>query len=203
MTIVKAKQKPFSAAALFQSSALLTILQIILASCFMGICAQIKIPLFFTPVPLTVQTSGVMLIAIFLGRRKAMYAMMCYLMQGCIGLPVWAGGAAGFMHFMGPTGGYLMAYIAQACFIGWFFERQEKASLLQIVGVFTLSVCLQLGIGSLWLARFVGIQQCFALGFFPFISSEIARAVLIAVCIRSGRNKNKKWMNLRFGRESS
>lgn len=159
--------------------------QILLASCLMGLCAQIEIPLPFTPVPLTIQTAGVMLIALSLGGRKGLYAILCYLFQGCVGLPVWAGGAAGSIHFFGPTGGYLMAYVLQVAFIGWWIERKQGASSLYVVGILLASVCLQLGVGTLWLAQFVGIEKCLFYGFYPFIAGECVKAILVTIFMKN------------------
>lgn len=189
MAITSTKQKTAEVAAFLQAALsdrrVLTALKILLASCFIGICAQIKIPLYFTPVPLTIQTAGVMLAGALLGSRHGALAALCYLIQGCIGLPVWAGGASGLAHFMGPTGGYLMAYIVQAYLIGWFLERQNTPKLVTIMGALFLSIVIQMGIGSIWLAQFVGLGNCLALGFFPFLFTEMAKASLLGVYLRA------------------
>ncbi len=190
MTILTIKKKKAAITSFIHSSLLLdqriiTILKILLASCFIAICAQIKIPLYFTCIPLTVQTPAIMLVGALLGSRKGAMAVLCYLVQGCAGFPVWAGGASGFLHFMGPTGGYLMAFVVQAYMIGWFLERQRSMKLTKIMGILLLAICIQLGIGSLWLAQFVGFERCFMLGFYPFVLGEIARAFLLAVYLRS------------------
>lgn len=170
---------------LFQSwdKKALVILKIILASCFIGICAQIEIPLYFTPVPITIQTSAIMLVGAMLGKRQGTAAVICYLMEGSLGFPVLAGGGAGFVHFIGPTGGYLFAYILQAYLIGKFFEGQRYLKLTQITAMLLFSICVQMGIGSLWLAQFVGFENCFMQGFYPFVLGEVARALLVAVLL--------------------
>lgn len=170
-------RKPF----LQSQSSLFSLLQIIFASCFIGISAQIKIPLYFTPVPLTVTTMSVLLVGYFLGSRRGALAAIAYLCQGWMGLPVWAGGAAGFHYFMGPTGGYLLGYAIQAYLVGWLLERSICRNRMQIFGVFLLSICLQLGIGSLWLAQFVGIKKCFLLGFMPFILLDSVKALFLTL----------------------
>lgn len=167
-----------------------TFLKVILASCFIGLCAQIKIPLYFTPVPLTTQTFAVMLVGALLGGRHAAMAILCYLMQGCLGLPVWAGGAAGFAHLMGPTGGYRIAYFLQAFIIGKWVERQQDLKLNKFLAVLAFSICVQMGIGSLWLAPFVGLNNCFMLGFYPFILGESAKALIVAGCVKTFRKKS-------------
>jgi len=183
------KQLNQAVATFFQPSLsrekILSFLQIFLASCFIGICAQIKIPLYFTPVPLTFQTCGVMLVGALLGSRQGAFALFSYLIQGCIGLPVWAGGGAGgFLYFMGPTGGYLAGYVVQAYLIGWFLERKHKVDLRTIVSTLVLSTWIQLGIGSIWLAQFVGMKQCLILGCYPFVLGEAAKALVIGLCVR-------------------
>lgn len=191
MSILTLKNKPVSTIISFIRAypRIITSLQIVLASCFLGICAQIKIPLYFTPVPLTVQTAGVMFIGALLGSRKGSLAALCYLIQGWVGLPVWTGGASGFLYFMGPTGGYLTAYVVQAYLVGWLFERQNAPSLTKINGILLLSICVQLGLGSLWLAQFVGIKNCFMLGFYPFIPAEVVKACFVASYVKLIRNK--------------
>lgn len=181
------KEKKTGIGALFHSldQRAIMMMKILLASCFIGICAQIKIPLYFTPVPFTIQTSSVMLIGALLGSRQGAMAVLCYLIQGLVGLPVWAGGASGFAHFMGPTGGYLMAYIAQAYIVGKFFERQQALKLTHMIAMFLVSICLQMGIGSLWLAQFVGLDNCFMLGFYPFVLGEVAKVLFLSVYLKS------------------
>lgn len=163
--------------------------QILLASCFIGICAQVKIPLYFTPVPLTIQTTAIMIVATLLGSRKGALAALCYLMQGWLGLPVWAGGASGLLHFMGPTGGYLIGYVFQAYFIGWVLEKKSRHSLIKIASTLVISIFMQLAIGSLWLAHYVGINQCLLLGFYPFILSEVAKSLLLSFYLKIQKNR--------------
>ena len=167
-----------------------SLLQVILASCFIAICAQIKIPLYFTPVPFTIQGIGVMLVGALLGSRKGALAVLGYLAQGSLGLPVWAGGGAdGLAYLMGPTGGYLMAYVVQAFMIGFFVERLKNKNIFKLATIMLLSISLQLSLGSLWLAQFVGLKSCFALGCFPFILGDAAKALMVATALKIGRKK--------------
>lgn len=168
-------------------------LQTIMASFFIGVCAQIKIPLYFTPVPLTVQTIGVLLVGAKLGSRKGAFAAFLYLVQGALGWPVWAGGNAGFHHLLGPTGGYLLAYPLEACLIGWFLERQTRQRFYTAAAIL-LPCTLQMAIGTLWLIFFVGAKNILSLGFYPFIAWEITKAALITVYFRlHTQNKEKTY----------
>ena len=155
-----------------------SLFQAIFASVFIALCAQIRISLPFTPIPITVQTLGLMLVGVTLGSRKGVWAILFYLIQGCLGAPVWAGGVGGFMNLLGPRGGYLMSYPLEVYLIGRFSERQDRKALSLFV-LFVFSVSIQLGIGSMWLSQFVGLDRCLLLGFYPFFLVELAKVCFV------------------------
>jgi biotin transport system substrate-specific component len=157
-------------------------LSVLLASCLIGVFAQIKIPLPFTIVPLTGQTIGVMLAGAMLGRKMGAAAAFAYLIQGALGFPVWAGGRSGLLHFFGPTGGYLLAYPLEAYLIGWCLEGQIRT--VKTIGALFIPWIVQMVIGTLWLAFFVGIDRAFFQGFYPFIGSEISKSAFIILLTR-------------------
>src|SRR5689334_24202307 len=82
------------------------------ASLFVALCARITIPLLpLTPVPLTVQNLGVLLVGLLLGSRRGFASLALYLAEGAAGLPVFnPGGLGGLAQLHGPTGGFLMIY---------------------------------------------------------------------------------------------
>ena len=81
------------------------------ASLVVALCARLTVPLPFTPVPLTMQNFGVLLVALLLGSRRGFAALALYLIEGACGLPVFnASGPGGIAQILGPTGGFLMAY---------------------------------------------------------------------------------------------
>ncbi|MCX6991143.1 MAG: biotin transporter BioY [Chlamydiae bacterium] len=166
---------------------LYSFLQIVLASCFIGLVAQIKIPLYFTPVPLTGQTFAIMLMGALLGPRKGAQAALLYLVEGCMGLPVWAGGQGGLIHLLGPTGGYLLAYPLQAYLIGSIFKR-VGVSLIRATSALFLCCILQLLLGSLWLGFFVGSKNMLTMGCTPFLPGEALKALLVASFIKTRKN---------------
>lgn len=171
------------------SQFILSTIQVILASCFIGISSQVKIPLYFTPVPLIITNTAILLVSALLGYRKGALAVLGYLAQGFFGLPVWAGGAVGgFAYFMGPTGGYLLGYVALALICGFFLGKNQSYSFSKIMGVFLLASFVQLGIGCLWLSQFVGIENCLALGFFPFILGDATKAILATFMLKHFKN---------------
>src|SRR6267154_2014755 len=171
-------------------------IQVILASLFIGLCAQIKIPLPFTSVPFTGQPFGVILVGALLGSRKGALAGSCYLLEGSVGLPVWAGGAAGLLHLLGPTGGYRFLYPFQAFFVGYCVEKLPFSFFKIYVAIF-LSSCIQLALGSLWLGYFVGFNNCFAVGFIPFIGIELFRVFFITAYLKYRNSRPLAELKLR------
>ena len=89
--------------------------------------AFVRIPLPFTPVPVTLQTFFVLAAGIYLGSRDAALSQLGYLAIGAVGLPVFAGGGAGFGHFLGVTGGYLIAFPIAAALVGAALLRVSVA----------------------------------------------------------------------------
>src|SRR3712207_1750584 len=81
-------------------------------------CAWFKVPLPFTPVPITLQTLAVLLSGAMLGAYYGALSMIIYLILGAIGLPVFAGGGSGFGSLLGPTGGYLLSYPIASFVVG-------------------------------------------------------------------------------------
>src|SRR5437879_11460869 len=81
------------------------------ASLFVALCAKVTVPLPFTPVPLTLQNFGVLVVGLVLGPRRAFAALALYLAEGAAGLPVFnPAGPGGIAQLFGATGGYLLAY---------------------------------------------------------------------------------------------
>lgn len=160
---------------------MITCLRIFAASLFIGLCAQVKIPLPFTPVPLTGQTFAVLFIGCLLGRRQGAWATLLYLIEGCLGLPMWAGGASGFLHLMGPTGGYRIAYILQAYVAGRFVERQASFHFIKTACALMMTCWIQMGLGVMWLGCFVGWKSVLGLGFLPFIPGETLKALFVTL----------------------
>ncbi|HOX23970.1 MAG TPA: biotin transporter BioY, partial [Elusimicrobiales bacterium] len=96
-------------------TALKSVVSILGASIFIAMLAKLSLPLPFTPVPVTLQTLGVYLVAAALGPRKAFLAVLTYLAQGFAGLPVFAQGTLpGIAALLGPTGGYLIGFLPAA-----------------------------------------------------------------------------------------
>jgi len=146
--------------------------------------AFVRIPLPFTPVPVTLQTFFVLAAGIYLGSRDAALSQTGYLALGAVGLPVFAGGGAGMGHFLGPTGGYLIAFPLAAAFVG--AALRPAASAARATAVCASATLLILVLGAAGVAAFlnVGAERAFALGVLPFLPGgaiKVAAAVGLVV----------------------
>src|ERR1700742_2144777 len=95
-------------------------LLVIGATAFVAACAHISFPLPFTPVPLTLQNFAVILVGMALGPVAGFSAMVLYLAEGALGLPVFTPySAGGTAHLLGPNGGFLFSYPLAAATAGW------------------------------------------------------------------------------------
>jgi len=179
----------FSQTAAIQRSHAFSAIQILGASLFIALSAHISVYLPFTPVPLTGHTLAVLMIGATLGSRKGLLSVLTYICEGMIGLPVFAGGAISPLAIIGPTGGYIAGMLAQAYIVGWFTERKEAFSLSNLISGCLVGVTVQMTMGVLWLAHFVGINNVLALGLVPFIPGEMIKIAIVSVCL-SRSNKN-------------
>src|SRR5580693_6539801 len=101
-------------------------LLVIGATAFVAACAHISLPLPFTPVPLTLQNFAVILVGLVLGPVAGFSAMVFYLVEGAVGLPVFTPYAAGgIAHLLGPNGGYLFSYPLAAATAGWVVRAMQ------------------------------------------------------------------------------
>ncbi|MGC4046188.1 MAG: biotin transporter BioY [Armatimonas sp.] len=143
------------------------------ASLLVAALAQVSIPLPFTPVPVTGQTLGVLLVGIALGSRQAALAMALYVLEGAIGLPFFAGGKSGLG---GPTTGYLLAFPIAAFFTGWLAERGwDRKPLTAAMAMLSGSLII-FGLGASWLSVYTGgIAKAFQLGVLPFIPGDLIK----------------------------
>ena len=147
------------------------------ATLLIALSAQVRVPLPFSPVPVTGQTFIVLLLSALLGVRRGTSAALIYVMLGVIGLPVFAGGNGGPLVLLGPTGGYLLGFVVAAYVTGWLIEREPHRRAIPVflallLGDLTIYAC-----GLPWLAIFVGGERVLALGFLPFLVGDLAKIV--------------------------
>ena len=108
-------------------------------SVFLAISAKFQIP--FWPVPFTLQTFVVSILGMVYGRKLAVAAVLLYLGEGAVGLPVFAGGG-GLAYFAGPTAGYLLAFLPAAFLLGWLAERGWGRGFVATFAAMTMGAAL-------------------------------------------------------------
>ncbi|MDT7948667.1 MAG: biotin transporter BioY [Thermoflexus sp.] len=165
-----------------------------------ALMARVEIPLPFTPVPITGQTFAVLLVGAALGSRRGALSMAVYLLEGALGLPVFAGGAAGLARLRGPTGGYLIGFIAAAFVTGWLAERGwDRRPATTALAMLTGNAVIYL-FGLPWLAWFVGSflgpKGALALGLLPFVPGDLLKLLLATLAFPS------VWLLVRRARAS-
>ena len=166
---------------------LLSALQIFGASLFIALCAQIQIPLYFTPIPLTGQTFAIMLIAATMGSRKGALSVMAYIAEAAFGLPVLTGGGFGLTLLVGASGGYLVGFMLQAYLIGWCVEKQRVFSSSKTLLILLSSCAMQLGLGALWLSHYVGLDNALLFGVMPFVAGEVLKALAVTASLKASK----------------
>ncbi len=167
---------------------------LILASSWMvALAAQIVVPL--QPVPVTGQTLCVLLVGAVLGSRRGALAVLTYLAQGAMGLPVFAGGTGGLARFAGPTGGYLIGFVVAAFVVGWLSEQGWNRRFATTAVSMLVGNAVIYAFGLPWLAIFLGWEAVLNAGFFPFVPGDLFKIVLAAVALPQAW----AWVNARDG----
>jgi biotin transport system substrate-specific component len=168
------------------------------ANVLLALCAHIWAPLPWTPVPVTAQTFGVLLVAVLLGARRAALALGLYLLEGAAGWPVFAPfGLPGAARLLGPTAGYLWAFPVAAFVTGWIAERIESFSTwsgkARLAGAVLVGHAVILSGGVLWLASVIGLGMSAALaqGLAPFVLLDVPVKTALVVAAARGMDRVK------------
>ena len=158
----------------------------ILGSLLIALSAQIKVPMY--PVPMSMQTFAVLLIGATYGSRLGAATVILYLIEGALGLPVFAGGAAGLAVLKGYTAGYLAGFVLAAAAIGFLVEKGAARAPITLGLSVAFGIALIFGPGVTWLASSIGLEKAIAGGFVPFILGDLLKGALV-VTIVSGTMK--------------
>jgi len=150
------------------------------ATALTAAAAQLEIRLPWTPVPITGQTFAVLLSGTVLGARRAFLGQCLYLLEGALGLPFFAGGAAGVAKLLGPTGGYLIAFPFAAAMTGAFAEHALDRTPVRMFLIMIAGSIVIFGLGLGQLSRFVPGNSLLASGLLPFVPGDLIKAALAA-----------------------
>jgi biotin transport system substrate-specific component len=173
---------------------------VLMGSAFVAVCAHVTLPLYFTPVPLTLQPFAVLLLGLLLSPRLAAATLGAYLAEGALGLPVFTPGVigvSGLAHLLGPTGGYLLVYPAAALLISFLYRRGRRGFPSALASAAAGNLLILAG-GALWLALLthMSAQLVLAQAIVPFLPGD-ALKVAMAASLAAG------WQSLRMRNSSS
>ena len=169
-----------------------------LFAALMAICALIVIPLGFTPIPVSLGTLGVFLTGGLLGKKYGTISMTVYVLLGAAGIPIFAGFRGGLGVLVGPTGGYILGYIAAVFIIGLLIEKlipkaEAKRSRAQELAVYAAAMIIGLAVcyalGTLWfmVSTHTGVWAALVSCVFPFLTGDalkIAAGALLTQRLR-------------------
>ena len=151
---------------------------VISASILLSLCSFVKIPLFFTPVPLVIQNSIAVMLGALLGSKRGVAAVLLFLFYGICHFPVFAGGHGGVPSLL--TSGYLLGYCVAAFCTGKLRELYPSQFLIaSLVGHLII-----LFLGTFFLALICGLERACVIGFVPFVLFDVLKAVVVANVVK-------------------
>lgn len=153
----------------------------VIGSLLIALSAQIKVPMY--PVPMSMQTFAVLLIGALYGSRLGAATVILYLLEGTLGLPVFAGGAAGLAVLKGYTAGYLVGFVFAAAAIGFLVERGLARTPIPLGLSVALGITLVFAFGVSWLAGFIGLEKAILGGLVPFILGDLLKGALVVAVV--------------------
>ena len=158
---------------------------------FTAALAQVRIPLGFTPVPVTGQTLAVLLAGASLGAWRGAGSQLLYWLLGMVGLPFYSNGTGGWSVATGPTMGYLVGFIVAAAVVGRLAEYRHDRRVLTSIAAMTMGSMIIYAFGAAWLAINLGIplatgeQNAIALGVTPFLVVDVIKMCLAGLATAS------------------
>jgi biotin transport system substrate-specific component len=181
-------------------STLLDVLEVVGFSLLTALLAQVRIPLPFTPVPITGETFAVLLSGVVLGARRGFLSQVVYLAAGATGLLAFAGGA-----LVGPTAGYLWCFPVAAFVAGWLVERDVARRSLTLAAALLLADACILAGGTLWLRALLGVslREAALLGAAPFVAGDLLKIVLLALLVTPAWRKSRQYAAAQTAEETT
>ena len=146
----------------------------------LAVSARIQVP--FYPVPVTMQTLAVMVIAMAYGSKLGTATLFSYLFAGFMGAPVFAGGA-GFAYMAGPTGGYLAGFLLAGVVLGALADRGWTRNWQTTAAAMLAGTSIIYLLGIAWLSQLIGLDKAITFGLVPFIYGDILKLVIAAASV--------------------
>ena len=148
---------------------------------FLSIMSQVLIPLPYTPVPISLGTFGVTLMALLYGRKLGTATILSYVAAGSLGAPIFAGGKAGSLF--SPTGGYILGYIIVVVILGYLADKGVTKSYVKTILSLLLSSAIILTLGALVLSLFMPGKNAFMIGVLPFLHGDAIKSTTVTLLL--------------------
>jgi biotin transport system substrate-specific component len=170
-----------------RSGLLVDALLVVAGAGLVALCAQIEIPLGFTPVPISGQTFAVLLVGASLGPLLGAASLLLYFCVGLIGAPVYSGGDGGWEIVHGATGGYLVGFVAAAALTGWLAQRRWDRRFNSAVAAMLTGSVVIYAFGLPWLARTANLdlEGTLEAGLYPFVVGDLLKLYLAGALLPS------------------
>lgn len=188
MALPLATNKPLLAP-LAEKSVLMHVVIVALGSLLLAAASQIQVP--FIPVPMTMQTFGVLLVGAMGGARLGAETVALWLAEAFVGAPFLAGGAGGYLVFGGPTAGYLFGFLIAAFVVGWLMERGAARNLFTVVASLLVGEVILMALGAAWLAGLFGADVAWKSGVAPFLFGDAVKIALVAATVLASSRLRK------------
>jgi biotin transport system substrate-specific component len=166
------------------------LLRVALGTLILTASSWVSIPL--APIPITMQTYAVIVIAAVFGARLGLITVLAWLAEAAVGLPVLAQGASGIAVLLGPSAGYLFSFPVITALVGWLSDRSFDRGVIRSLISMLAANAINLGLGVLWLATLIGWHRAVIGGFLPFWIGGVAKAILATATVslvRRGRSR--------------
>ncbi len=161
---------------------------VVAGAALVAVLAQVAVPLW--PVPVTGQTLAVLLVGASLGAARGAASLSLYALLGALGLPIYSDASSGWSVLLGPTGGYIIGFIASAAIVGWAAERSWDRGWYKPIITFIGGSLVVFAFGLPWLAVALGqlglpndLQSVLMAGFYPFITGGVIKAAIAAALL--------------------
>ena len=148
---------------------------------FLSLMSQVIIPLPFTPVPISLGTFGVTLMALLYGRKLGTATILSYVAAGSLGAPIFAGFKSGSLF--SPTGGYILGYIVATIILGYLSDKGVTKSYVKTFFSLLLSSAIILTLGSIVLSIFVPGKNVFMVGVLPFLPGDALKSTTVTLLL--------------------
>lgn len=162
-----------------------TIAVALTGSLLLALLARLSFPVPFSPIPITGQTFGILILGALLGRQLGTITVITYIFEGTVGLPVFAGGSTGLLYILGPTGGYIIGFIPAVFLVGYLSEKGWNKGFISTITSMTLGTIIIFTFGVSWLSISTGFLNSITIGLIPYLPGAFVKITSAAIIVYS------------------